>query len=194
MRSKRRAGDAVDWSEVRRRMDAAGQGLADVTDVDPERAREILVARAVALACPEASTPEGATLELVTFALAAEVYAVESRFVCAVVRLEDMAPLPGAAPPVSGVTAFRGALLAVLDLRSLLGLSVADLNDLSRLIVIGATRPEFGVLADAVLDMVTIRAADVRGPVDGSATTREYLKGITADATLVLDGERLLRL
>ncbi|MEX2182614.1 MAG: chemotaxis protein CheW [Gemmatimonadaceae bacterium] len=183
----------MDWTDVRQRVDAAGRALTGTAALSPARVREVLDARARALARPVAMPASGGTLELVTFALANEVYAVESRFVAAVFRLVELSPLPGAAQPVCGVTAWRGELLVVLDLRASLGLSVAALNDLSRVIVLGEERAAFGVLADAVREIVTLPIAAVRAPPEGVAVQREYLRGITDDAVLVLDAGHLLR-
>jgi purine-binding chemotaxis protein CheW len=182
----------VDWAEIRRRVEAAGRLLAGEVTSSPEHVRQVLDARARVLARP-AAPPARDAIELVTFGLAREVYAVESRFVLAVAKLAELAPLPGAESPVFGLTAWRGGLLTVLDLRRVLGLSVTALNDLSRLIVLGRQRPAFGILADAVHGLVALAAADVRPPPEGVAARREYLRGVTAAAVLVLDAERLLR-
>lgn len=156
--------------------------------------RAVLEERARALARPVTSESDAGTIEVVTFVLANEAYAVESRYVIEVFRLVDLALLPGAAPPVFGITAWRGGLLTVLDLRPLLGVSAAALNDLSRVLVLGATGRSAGILADAVEADVRLRAATVREPPDGVAAQREYLLGVTGDAVLVLDAGKLLRL
>jgi purine-binding chemotaxis protein CheW len=156
--------------------------------------RTVLEERARRLARPLARPPTGEMLDLITFALANETYAVESRYVFEVFRLVDLSPLPGAEPPVFGVAAWRGELLTILDLRGTLGLSVAALNELSRVIVVGEDRPAFGILADAVRELIRLPAAEVRQPPEGAATQREYLRGVTADAVLVLDAKQLLRL
>jgi purine-binding chemotaxis protein CheW len=156
--------------------------------------RAVLEERARLLARPAAPPLAGDTLEVVTFALANETYAVESRYVLAVFRLTDLSPLPGAEPPVFGVTVWRGELLTILDLRAALGLSVTALNDLSRVIVLGEERPAFGILADAARELVTLPASDVREPPEGVAAKREYLRGVTPDAMLVLEATKLLQL
>jgi chemotaxis signal transduction protein len=75
-----------------------------------------------------------------------------------------------------------------------LGLSVASLNDFNRVIVLGEDRPAFGILADAARELVTLPASDVRDPQEGVAAKREYLRGITGDAVLVLEATKLLQL
>ncbi|MGH7591357.1 MAG: chemotaxis protein CheW [Gemmatimonadales bacterium] len=184
----------MDWAEIRRRTDAVTRALDGTSDASPERIRALLEERARVLARSAVSPPAGDAVELLTFALANEVYAVESRYVVAVFRLTDLSPLPGAEPPVCGVTGWRGELLTILDLRAVLGLSVNALNDLSQVIVLGAERPAFGILADGVRELVTIPASAVREPPEGMAANRAYLRGLTGDAVLVLDGGGLLRL
>lgn len=192
-RAKARRGP-VDWAEIRRRVEAAGRAVVGEQDASPERMRAVLEERARLLARPAAPPLAGDTLEVVTFALANETYAVESRYVLAVFRLTDLSPLPGAEPPVFGVTVWRGELLTILDLRAALGLSVTALNDLSRVIVLGEERPAFGILADAARELVTLPASDVREPPEGVAAKREYLRGVTPDAMLVLEATKLLQL
>jgi purine-binding chemotaxis protein CheW len=184
----------VNWAEVRERVDAAGRALAGGTAESPERVSEVLAERARVLAQAAVAPPAGEELEVITFTLANETYAVESMLVVAVFRLTDLSLLPGATPPVCGVTVWRGDLLTILDLRPLLGLSSTALNDLSRVIVLGEERPAFGVLADAVLDLVVLPAAEVREPSEGTAAGREYLRGITGGAVQVLDARTLLRI
>jgi purine-binding chemotaxis protein CheW len=176
-----------------RRLDASGRAAIEERAASPERIRQVLEERARALARPPMPVP-GDVLEVITFALANETYAIESRFVFEVFRLEQLATLPGATLPVFGVTVRRGELLTILDLRTVLGLPVTALNDLSRVLVLGVNHPTAGVLVDAVLEIVTLPTVSVQAPPDGMATKRDYLRGMTTGAVLVLDGQRLLRL
>ncbi len=192
--ARARAHDAVNWPEIRRRLDAAGHTSADSPLGTAESAQKVLEERGRRLARVPAAPQDADRLEVISFALADETYAIETRYVLEVFRLLDMSPLPGALPPVCGVTAWRGELLTMFDLRGLLGLSVAALNDLARVIVVGGQLRTFGILADAVRDIVTLSSTAVREPPDGVAAQREYLRGITSDAMLVLDADALLQL
>jgi purine-binding chemotaxis protein CheW len=184
----------VDWAAIRRRVDAAGQALSGVTEAGPEHDRAVLEARARTLARPAASASATDMLEVITFTLANERYAIESRYVVEVFRLKELSPLPGAEHPVFGMTAWRGELLTILDLRTVLGLPATALNDLSRVIVLGLPRPVFGVLADAVLELGTLPASSIQTPPEGAAAKRDHLRGVTPEAVLVLEGQSLLRL
>ncbi len=168
--------------------------MSDMNDASPARIRDVLEERARRLAQVPAAAPEGDTLEVITFALANETYAIESRYVLEVFRLVDLSPLPGAEPPVYGVTAWRGMLLTVLDLRPVLGLSVAALNDLSRVIVLGEQRAAFGILVDAAWELVRLPASSIRKAPAGLAAQPEYIHGITDEAVLILETVHLLHL
>ena len=157
-------------------------------------ARSVLEERARTLARPAAPPPEGDSIGAVVFALGDERYAIESRYVIEVARLSELARLPGATPPVLGITAWRGGPLPVLDVRRLLGVTADELNDHGQVIVLGESRAAFGILADAVSELVAFRPSEVREPPEGVAVEREYLRGVTGDALLVLDAGKLLRL
>src|SRR2546429_170226 len=55
-------------------------------------------------------------------------------------------------------------------------------------------RAEFGVLADTVYEVMTVRTEEVFEPPGSVAGVgREYLRGVTKEALIVLDGSVLLQ-
>jgi len=154
--------------------------------------REVLEQRARLLArVPEEPPRAGEVLELVGFVLAGERYAIESRFVREVARLSRFTPVPGTPAFVLGVTNLRGEILALFDLRRLLGVVTEGVTDLSRIVVLGEHRREFGLLADAASEILWVPGASLAQP----ATTwgRTYVRGVSPDGVIVLSGEALLR-
>jgi purine-binding chemotaxis protein CheW len=149
--------------------------------------------RTRALAQPLIEATRVAGRLVVHFTLGGERLVIEARWLLGVSRLTTLAALPGAEPPVKGVTVWRGDLLTVLDIRSMLGISTAALSDMTRVLVLGERRPRFGLLVDTVGDCVDLSSADIL-PVPAGSLARDYLTGTTADAALVLDGARLLQL
>lgn len=188
MKQRPRAGAAIDWADLHRRMEAAQAGHVEA---DP---RALLESRARALAQAPADQEAAAAeqLRLLTFSLGGERYAVELRYVVEVFRLPMLSPLPGAPAPVFGLTAWRGELLTLLDLRRILGLPSERLDDLRIALVLGERAAPFGVLADVVDEVLVLDPRTVRPVPEGAATQREYIRGVTADAVLVLDAARLL--
>ncbi len=157
-----------------------------------EDGHAMLQARARQLArVPDAPARAGEELELVGFVLAGEQYGIESRFVREVARLTRFTPVPGTAAFVLGVTNLRGEILALFDLRQLLGVVSEGVTDLGRIVVLGEHRREFGILADAASEILCVPSSTMDQPgTIGSG--REYIRGVSPGGVIVLSGEALL--
>lgn len=160
----------------------------------PEQVRRILEERARALARPEASSDRGYELEVVTFELGGERYAIEASYLLAVVRLVRPTLLPGADPTTYGVIAWRGELLLIRDYRSLLGLPVLPREDPGYVLVAGEDRPAFGILADTVGEFARIPVSEVHALSSAESVGRSFVRGVTGGAVVVLDAIELWNL
>lgn len=181
----------IDWGALRDRLAASATALDG--EVPADEAREVLEERARRLARTPPVVEAAEPLELLAFRVGVETYAIETRHVREVGRLANLTPLPGAAPALVGVTSLRGEILAVFDLRHLFAIGKPGWSELSRLVVVGGEDPEFGLLADQVLD-VTRFASRALGPAPAHFPihARPLVAGLTAEAWIVLDGERLI--
>jgi purine-binding chemotaxis protein CheW len=161
-----------------------------------QRAREVerrvLAERARVLAHPASEADRGADIQIVTFTLGGEAWGLEARLVWEVFRMSELARLPGAEAPVTGITPWRGLILPVLDLRSVLGIPSAPLDDLRFAVVVGTERPALGILADAVDEVRSVGEGELGQPPEGVTRHREHLLGVTPGALPVLDGARLV--
>jgi purine-binding chemotaxis protein CheW len=184
----------VDWVALRRRVDRAHAGIAELLEPSPESARAIMDERARRLADAGARQVEPTqVLETLGFGLGVERYAVESKHVREVVRLVDFTPVPGAPEFLLGITNLRGQVLVLADLRKFFGLRQQGLSDLARVVVVGTDRPELGILADEAHELRSIPVTEIQDPPESmSGIGSEYLLGVTKDALIVLDGARLL--
>jgi purine-binding chemotaxis protein CheW len=186
--------EALDWKRARARLERALAATEESWRLTPARARAILEERARKEAqSPAAPAAAGAVLEAVVFSLGNEKYALETRFVREVVRLGDYTPLPGSPSFLLGVLNLRGEILAVMDLRSFFGIAEQAQTDFSRVLVLGTERAEFGLLADAAQEVCRLRQDEVLEP-PGSVVGagREYVRGVTREALVFLDGAVLL--
>jgi len=191
MKSRRPRGP-IDWAAVRHRVDVAQQLLDDAFTPSPERRRAILAARAAALAA-EPAPPSGAAFDALAFTLAREQYALERHWVREVYPLRDFTPLPGTPPFVLGIVHQRGRIVSVLDLKRFFELPTLGLSDLNKVIVLADGTMEFGILADTVVGVRTLLHDDLQPPLPTLTGIRaDYLKGITRQREVVLDGGRLL--
>jgi purine-binding chemotaxis protein CheW len=186
---------AINWKQVRKRLDQATAATEAALRLSPERARQVLEERAQVLARAPTQAPLASeVLEVATFNLAQEHYAIETRYIREVVRLADYTPIPGAPNFLVGVINLRGEILAVIDLRKVLSIQEKGLTDLARVLVLGGERAEFGIQADAVHEVRILRTDEILEPPGSAAGVgREFLRGVTNDTLIVLDGSALLQ-
>jgi purine-binding chemotaxis protein CheW len=197
MRQENSKGDAsqiTNWDALSRRLEIARRNLEQATESRLGQKQAILKARAKLLArellSPETETPQ---LEVVEFRLAHENYGVESRYIREVYPLKELHPLPCTPPFVLGLANVRGQLLSIVDLKKFFDLPATGLASYSQAIILHHGTMEFGILADAVLDVRHF----VRQTLQPSLPTltgirEEFLFGITPERAIILDAEKLL--
>jgi purine-binding chemotaxis protein CheW len=153
----------------------------------------ILKERARLLAQRPEDETAGAAIEVVTLLLAYETYAIETSYVREVYPLKDLTPLPCTPSFVAGIVNVRGQVMSVIDLKKLFELPAKGITDLNKVVIISDGDMEFGILADAILDVRNIPLQEIQSGLPTLTGVREsYLKGITADRLVVLDAEKLL--
>jgi purine-binding chemotaxis protein CheW len=184
-------GKAIDWQEVRQRLDTtAGMPARGTT---PERSQAILRARAEALAREPGRVEPGERLVVLEFLLAHERYGIEMSWIRETLPLKELTPVPGTPPFVLGLINVRGQIMSVIDIRKFFDLPEKGLTDLNRVIILHGRGMEFGILADAVAGIRTILRAELQPSLPTLTGIREeYLRGVTGERLAVLDAERLL--
>jgi purine-binding chemotaxis protein CheW len=183
---------AVDWDEIRARIDRAREALRRAASPGPDESKKILNARAKALAAPDAA-PDGEMLKVVEFLLAHETYALETSFVREIRPLSQLTPLPGTPPFVLGIIHLHGEIVSVIDIRKFFDLPDKGLPDLDHVIVVSAGEMTFGILADVVLGVRGVRADELQPSLPTLTGVRaQYLRGITPERSVVLDAMSLI--
>lgn len=194
-KTQRAPGADIDWAAVRERLARAATTSQDALQPSPETVHRILEERAAKLARPIAQAqPDSQSIDVLTFALGRERYAVESRYVREVLRLTELAPLPRVPAFVVGVTNLHGEILCVFDLQIFFGFAAKGLTNRAHVIVCAGDKTEFGIIADAVDEVAQLQAGDVRpDAIFESARGRECIRGVTRDAVLFVDLPALMR-
>jgi purine-binding chemotaxis protein CheW len=182
----------IDWQEIRQRLDSTAERLRH--GLTPAQEQDILTARAVALARePHGDDTATASIMILEFLLAYETYGIELSFVRETRPLRDLTPIPGTPPFVLGVINVRGQILSVIDLKKFFDLPEKGLTDLNKVIIVHDDGMEFGILADAVCGVRSIPLAELQPSLPTLTGIREqYLKGVTKDRLVVLDGGKIL--
>jgi len=132
----------------------------------------------------------------VTFALEGETYGVNVMQVQEVLKLTDIAPVPGAPDYVVGIINLRGNVVTVVDTRRLFDLPQRVADDLTRIVILEVEKQVVGILVDSVAEVVELDATQVEtAPAVAAEEGARYIQGVYSqgDRLLILvDLSRLL--
>jgi purine-binding chemotaxis protein CheW len=134
-------------------------------------------------------------LEMLSFRLGGEEYAVMVDDVKEVLKMRQLTPVPNSPDYILGVTAIRGLILPVVDLAKRLGLPPVGRDDKSRIVVLNLNDGETGVAVERVTGVVKIHPEAIRPAPDTVAGGAEFLKGIARKNEklyILLDSEKAL--
>lgn len=135
-------------------------------------------------------------IQLVTFRLQEETYGINVMQVQEVLRVSEIAPVPGAPSYVLGIINLRGNVVTVIDTRMRFALAPASIDDASRIVIIECEKQVIGILVDSVAEVVELRQSEIdAAPSVGNDDTARYIQGVaTRDDTLliVVDLNKLL--
>lgn len=134
--------------------------------------------------------------QLVTFRLEDETYGINVMHVQEVLRVTEIAPVPGAPPYVLGIINLRGNVVTVIDTRSRFGLPPGDIDESSRIVIIESEMQVVGILVDSVAEVVELRGSEIdSAPNVGNEDSSKFIQGVATrenDLLIVVDLNKLL--
>lgn len=95
-------------------------------------------------------------LQLVTFEVANEEFAVDILAVQEINRMMDLTRVPQSPEDVEGVINLRGKIIPVLDLRKRFGFPATERNEHSRIVVVNVNDRVIGFIVDRVHEVLRI--------------------------------------
>ncbi|MBB1125785.1 chemotaxis protein CheW [Thiospirillum jenense] len=132
----------------------------------------------------------------VTFSLADETYAIDVLQVQEVLKLTEIAPVPGVPDYILGIINLRGDVVTVIDARRRMGLTEREPDDAARIVIIDVDNQNVGILVDAVAEVVQISPEDVDpAPAVGNDQSSRFILGVTSSEgglTILISLEKLL--
>jgi purine-binding chemotaxis protein CheW len=135
-------------------------------------------------------------LQWVTCYLEDEVYGVNVMQVQEVLRLTEIAPVPGAPDYVIGIINLRGNVVTVIDTRRRFNLMTKENDDLSRIIIVEVNGTVIGMLVDSVAEVVYLNQSEIdTAPNVGNDDSSRFIQGVCSrdDQLLILiDVNKLL--
>ncbi len=178
----------IDWEAARSRLVSLEHALEEPT---PERAREVMAARAKILGRAPPAIQLGERVDLVRFACGAEHFALKTQFVRASLHLPKVTPVPFGPAALLGLCAFRGQLLSAWDPAELLTGAASTLAP-AWLLVLGRERAELGLAVREVSFAFQTPTADV-APMPEALSRSQLFEGLIAEESIrVLSGQAIL--
>ncbi|MTI08858.1 chemotaxis protein CheW [Curvivirga aplysinae] len=134
-------------------------------------------------------------LQFVTFTIGSEEYGVDIMSVREIKGWSETTMLPNTPEYMRGVLNLRGLIVPIFDLRCRFGGGFTEVTNLHVVIIITVGERFVGILVDAVSDILTIEADEVRGvPKMERRVDNEFLSGlVTVEERMValLDAAKL---
>ena len=133
----------------------------------------------------------------VTFFLEKEKYGIQVMKVQEVLRVTDIAPVPGAPDYVLGIINLRGNVVTVIDSRQRFHLPEKEPDDSTRIVIIEAENDQVvGILVDSVAEVAELSASEIESaPNVGNEDSARYIQGVCNkddELLILLDVEKLL--
>ncbi len=165
----------------------------ETTMLSESEEREILKERAKKLAAAATVPETGAAIQVLSFKLGAETYAMEERFISEVILCGKITPLPCVPSFIQGIISIRGRIVAVLDLLTLFGLPGTPAEKNANIIILQSPENEFGFLSAAILGLSAIPLDLIQDTLPSlSDGMVEYFQGISSAGLVILDARKLL--
>lgn len=139
---------------------------------------------------------EDPLLQWVTFRLDNETYGVNVMQVQEVLRMTEIAPVPGAPDYVLGIINLRGNVVTVIDTRKRFGLEPREVDDATRIVITEIEQQVIGMLVDAVAEVVDVRMSEIEtAPNVGNDESSRFIQGVSSregELLILVDLNKLL--
>lgn len=141
-------------------------------------------------------TKNDSIIQWVTFHLENEKYGIKVMQVQEVLRMTEIAPVPGAPHYVIGIINLRGNVVTVVDTRRRFGLPDVDSDDETRIVIIEANNNVVGILVDSVAEVVDLKLSEMEtAPNVGNDESSKYIQGVSSrdnELLILVDVNKLL--
>jgi len=98
-----------------------------------------------------------------------------------VLRVTDIAPVPGAPSYVLGIINLRGNVVTVIDTRMKFALPPEEMDDSTRIVIIETESQTVGIVVDSVSEVVDIYKNEIEtAPNVGNDETARYIEGVVS--------------
>ncbi|XGA79796.1 chemotaxis protein CheW [Halomonas sp. CH40] len=125
----------------------------------------------------DASSAEDALVQVVSFALGDELFALPMSQVLEIMRYQTPVEVPLTPPSLLGLAGLRGSVSPIIDLRALLGMGRTEIDDASRVLLLDMGQ-SVGMVVDHVDRVLTLDSQRIEAAADIGSVDTELLTGI----------------
>ncbi|HEV7424924.1 MAG TPA: chemotaxis protein CheW [Thermoanaerobaculia bacterium] len=144
----------------------------------------------------ETETTSADQVELLTFMISGEQYAVSIDHLVEIIRPREATQVPNADPTIVGIISLRGTMVTVIDVRRKLRHPPAAAGNDTRIVVVERGSEVLGFEVDRVLRVLKVDSAAVEPhPVVHSSELSDAVRGVFRHGnalTILLDLDKLL--
>jgi purine-binding chemotaxis protein CheW len=150
-------------------------------------------AREAAAAARGAASPPAPLVQLCTFRIGGEDYAIDVMRVREIIHPLPITRVPRAPAFVEGVVRLRGEVIPVLDVRKRLGVEAQPVTRKTRFLVVNVAGRRIGLVVDEVCEVLRLSRQEIRpAPPLGPPGTPRFFLGVCGGE--ILPGGRAPRL
>lgn len=106
----------------------------------------------------------GELIQLVSFKLAGEEYAVEVQKVREIMRMSSVTPVPNTPSDLEGIINLRGQVVPIISLRKKFGMLPGEADHNTRIVVMEIAGTLTGILVDSVSEVIRIAGSEIQPP------------------------------
>ena len=127
----------------------------------------------------EASSKIDEIVQLVTFKLGNEEFALDILKVQEINRIVEITKVPKAPDFVEGVINLRGRVIPIVDIRKKFHLNIREATKETRIIVVNIMNKTIGLIVDSVSEVLRINSSTIQPPPPLIAgLDSDYIKGV----------------
>jgi len=135
-------------------------------------------------------------IQLVSFNLGPEEYAVEVLKVREIIRMTSITHIPNTPPSIEGIINLRGKVIPIVSLRSRFNMMDSDNDQHTRIMVMDIGGKMMGFIVDGVSEVIRISSAEIQPPPSmvAGGVDQDFISGVIQHADhllLMLQMERM---
>jgi len=125
--------------------------------------------------------PDKKQVQLVTFHVGREEYAVDILRVQEIIRVQEITRVPNTPDYLKGVINLRGKIIPVMDLRKRFRMDVIERQKEARIVVVEESGKNVGLMVDSMSEVLNVPDTLILAPPDsgdGTDNHAEFIQGV----------------